>query len=109
IAIGIDVHVKAAPGLAPLDHLQRADLDDAVPLFWLQAGGFGVKNDLSHGGKREVFSVKCKESKPTTPTTSSQQSSHFTLHTSHFTLHTSHFTLHTSHFTLHTSHSALAA
>ena len=48
VSIGVDVDVKAAPGLTPLDHLQGTDLDNAVPLLGFEAGGFGIKNDLSH-------------------------------------------------------------
>src|SRR5690625_6655845 len=37
-----------AAGEAPVDDFHGADLDDAVPLFRLQAGGFGIQCHLSH-------------------------------------------------------------
>jgi hypothetical protein len=36
-------------GAPATDHLDAADLDDAVPEFGLEAGGFRVEDDLSHG------------------------------------------------------------
>ena len=33
---------------APVHDLHRADLDDAMAEHHLQAGGFGVQDDLSH-------------------------------------------------------------
>ena len=48
-ALRVDVVVQAAAGVAPVDHLDAADLDDAVALGGVQAGRFGVQEDLSHG------------------------------------------------------------
>jgi len=31
------------------DELDGADFDDAMTLVWLEAGGFGVEDDLAHG------------------------------------------------------------
>ena len=53
---GIDFAVRAQvamehPARAPaIDDLDAADLDDAVPQLGLEAGGFGVEDDLTHGG-----------------------------------------------------------
>ncbi len=48
-AIRAEVAMEAAPGHAPVAHLDAADLDDAVALRDLEAGGFGVEDDLAHG------------------------------------------------------------
>ena len=44
---GIDVDVEGAAGREAVDQLDAADLDDAV-LARIEAGGFGVEDDLAH-------------------------------------------------------------
>src|SRR5690606_17769362 len=50
IALGVEVALERAAGGSPLDHLHATDLDHAVALLPGKAGGFGVEDDLSHGG-----------------------------------------------------------
>ena len=33
---------------SPIDQLDATDFDDAMALLWLESGGLGVENDLSH-------------------------------------------------------------
>ena len=40
--------MKMVAAQAPVDQLDAADFDYAMALPGLQAGGFGVENDLSH-------------------------------------------------------------
>ena len=47
-ALRVHVEVHVAAGEPPVDHLDAADLDDAVARLGRQAGGFGVEEDLSH-------------------------------------------------------------
>src|SRR6185503_3216775 len=46
------VAVKLAAGLAAIDQLDAADLDDAMSLLRLQPRGFGVEDDLAHAPLR---------------------------------------------------------
>ena len=48
VAIRIQVAVKGAPGQAAIVELDAANLDDAMVLFDLEAGGLGIENDLPH-------------------------------------------------------------
>ena len=47
-ALWVQVVVAVVAGQAPADHLDAADLDDAVAAFGIQPGGLGVQEDLSH-------------------------------------------------------------
>ena len=49
VALGIQVAMKGAPARAAVDELDAADLDDTMIELGLEAGGLGVKDDLSHG------------------------------------------------------------
>lgn len=48
LPIGLKVDMKIVAGELPLDQLDAADLDNAVPLRRLQAGGLCIQYDLSH-------------------------------------------------------------
>ena len=48
IAIRIDVLVKVTMGEPTIDHFYARNFNDAVALTWIEAGGFGIKNDLAH-------------------------------------------------------------
>ena len=50
LALGIEVAVESAPGRTAIHELDAADLDDAVAQLGFEARGFGVEDDLSHGG-----------------------------------------------------------
>jgi hypothetical protein len=56
-ALGIDVAVQASPGRLAADEFDAADLDDAVAVPGIQAGGLGVEYDLAHFSF--LFSVRC--------------------------------------------------
>src|SRR5687767_1918147 len=47
LALRIDVLMKAPLGNPAANDLDRADLDDAVPIFDFKAGGLGIEDDLS--------------------------------------------------------------
>ncbi len=47
---GIQVEVQVVAGELAVEQLDTTDLDDAVALIGIQAGGFGVQEYLSHGG-----------------------------------------------------------
>src|SRR5690606_16754728 len=47
-AIRLEVAMELAPAGAAFKQLHAADLDDAVALLPLQAGGFSVEDDLAH-------------------------------------------------------------
>src|SRR5450830_571632 len=49
IALGIDVVMEVVPGQHAVVQLDRADLQDAVARAWVQAGGFSIENNLTHG------------------------------------------------------------
>ena len=49
LAIRTQVAVELPARAPPIDELDRPDLDDAVTLLGLEAGGFGVEDDLAHG------------------------------------------------------------
>ena len=40
-----------------MDHLDATDLDDAVSCCWIEAGGFGVEEDLAHGWDGSVVGI----------------------------------------------------
>ncbi len=44
----VEIVVQVAPGQAPVEHLDAADLDDAVAVLGAEPGGFGVEKDLPH-------------------------------------------------------------
>jgi hypothetical protein len=52
--------VKIVAGQRAVEQLDAADFDDAVSGSWVQAGGFGIEDNLAHGwlvlslGKAEV-------------------------------------------------------
>jgi hypothetical protein len=47
-ALGADVAVEGASRGTAIDQLDAADFDDAMVQFELEAGGFGIENDLAH-------------------------------------------------------------
>ena len=57
IALGIDVVVKIIPGQHAVVQFDSADLQDAVARTRVQAGGFSIENNLTHGR----FSLKSKK------------------------------------------------
>ncbi|MNN47309.1 hypothetical protein D3C81_1617250 [compost metagenome] len=50
VALRVDVEVQVAPRQAAVEQFHAADFDQAVAGGGIQAGGFGIENDLSHGG-----------------------------------------------------------
>ena len=48
LAVGTQVAMERAAGLAAIHQLDAADFDDAMSLLRLQARGFGVEDDLAH-------------------------------------------------------------
>ena len=55
--IGLDILVIMILGNTPIDDFNTADFDNAMPLGGLQAGGFGVEYDLTHG---DSFQFVCR-------------------------------------------------
>jgi hypothetical protein len=51
LALGIDIAVECPSGRHMIEQLDAADLDDAMAARWIEPGGFGVENDLAHGGQ----------------------------------------------------------
>jgi hypothetical protein len=49
VALGVDVEVQVAAGQAAVHQFHAADFDQAVACGVVEAGGFGIENDLSHG------------------------------------------------------------
>ena len=49
VSLGIDVIVKIITRQPTIEHLDTADLDDAIATFGIEAGSFCIENDLSHG------------------------------------------------------------
>ncbi len=49
----IDVAVKMVAGQPPVDDFDRRDFDHAVAELGIEAGGFGVEDDLAHVEFRE--------------------------------------------------------
>ena len=49
LPVGLQILMVVIAGEAAVDQLHAADFDDAVPLGGLQAGGFSIEDDLSHG------------------------------------------------------------
>ena len=47
-ALRIEVIVEAAPGQAPVHHLQTTDLDQAMALRGINSRRFSIENNLSH-------------------------------------------------------------
>ena len=54
IALGVQIAVKRAARGAPVHQLDATDLDDAVIEFGFETGGFGVEDDLAHGGREST-------------------------------------------------------
>ena len=48
VALRIEVGVERRPGRNPVEQLDAADLDQAVALARVKAGGFGVEDDFAH-------------------------------------------------------------
>src|SRR5690606_1575180 len=48
VAIGVHVQVQMIAGNRAVYQLDAGELDDTMPLCRIQAGGFGIKNDLPH-------------------------------------------------------------
>ena len=46
----VDVLVIDPTGRHVVQQFDRADLDDPVALLGVETGGFGIQNDLTHGG-----------------------------------------------------------
>ena len=49
LALGVQVAVEMTAARAAIEQLDAADLDDAVAARGLEAGGFGIQYDLTHG------------------------------------------------------------
>ena len=57
-AVGVEVGVERAPAGPAFQQFDAADFDDAVAAVGVQAGGFGIEHDLSHGSSgRMRFSL----------------------------------------------------
>lgn len=58
--IGLQIDVEIAPGQATVNHLNRTDFNDSMPLVvnteFVHTGGFGIENDLS-GRRRNHIAV----------------------------------------------------
>ena len=50
-AFGVEIAVKGGSGHHPTDHFDAANLDQPVSGEWIETGGFGVENNLSHSTK----------------------------------------------------------
>ena len=48
IALRIDVAVEVIPGQLALKKLNAANFNDSVTLFRVNAGSFGIEDDLTH-------------------------------------------------------------
>src|SRR6185312_8194409 len=48
VALRVDVIVERRAGRNPIEQLDTADLDQAMALRRIEAGGFGVENDFAH-------------------------------------------------------------
>ena len=48
LTVGPQVAMESTTGLPPIHQLDAADFDDAMALFGLESGGFGVEDDLAH-------------------------------------------------------------
>ena len=48
VALGVQVELQGAAGGNMIHQLDTADFHDAVTVAWLEAGGFGVEDDLTH-------------------------------------------------------------
>ncbi len=52
LAFRVDVFVQMAAGQPAVFHLDAGDFDDAVTRARVEAGGFGIEDDLSHFSSR---------------------------------------------------------
>ena len=50
VAIGLQVAMEVIARRPPLHQFDAANLDDAMAIAGFQAGGFRIKDDLTHGG-----------------------------------------------------------
>ena len=48
LALRVDEEMDRAARRAPVDDLEAGELDDPVALQRIEAGGFGVEDDLAH-------------------------------------------------------------
>ena len=48
VALRIEAVMAVAPGESPVDDLDGGDLDDPMTLLRIEAGGFGVEEELAH-------------------------------------------------------------
>ena len=48
LALGIDIEVHVTTSEPAINHLDAGDLDDAVAQLRIEAGGFGVEDDVAH-------------------------------------------------------------
>ena len=55
LTVGTQVAMKLPAGTPPVHDLDRADLDDAMAKFGLEARRLGVEKDLAHGMARPVL------------------------------------------------------
>jgi hypothetical protein len=49
VSLGIDVIVKIITRQPTIEHLNTADLDDAIAAFGIKTGSFCIENNLAHG------------------------------------------------------------
>ena len=64
VAVGIDIDVIAPAARDVIDELDRTDLDDAMALGRIEAGGFGIEDDFAHGQvSAESLSSICRTSR----------------------------------------------
>ena len=54
VPLGIDVLVVGVAGESAVDHLHRPDLDQAMAVTGVDAGGLGIQDDLTHGVSRRL-------------------------------------------------------
>ena len=57
LALGIDVLVKPPLGNSAADDLDRADLDNAVPIFDFEPGGLGIEYDHRVSGTPRLMQI----------------------------------------------------
>ena len=48
LALRVEIAVEGRAGRNPVEQLDAADLDQAVTLDGIEAGGFGVEDDFAH-------------------------------------------------------------
>src|ERR1051325_7296916 len=55
LALGVEVPVEGRAGRNAVEQLDAADLDQAMPLCGVKAGGFGVEDDFAHAATTHFF------------------------------------------------------